>query len=63
MIDRPEEYANDTASTESVMLHFMQNTDFDIVVTIQATSPLTTSEDIDKAIELFLKNKYDSLVT
>lgn len=63
IIDRPEEYANDTASTESVMLHFMQNTDFDIVVTIQATSPLTTSEDIDKAIELFLKNKYDSLVT
>lgn len=63
IIDRPKELANDTSSTESVMLHFMDNVNFDILVTIQATSPFTTNEDIDKAIEQFTKDGNDSLLT
>jgi len=63
IIDRPKEFAKDTSSTESVMIHFMKKVDFDILVSIQATSPLTTSEDIDMAIEQFEKKGNDSLLT
>lgn len=49
---------------ESVIMNFMRHTDdFDILLTFQATSPLTTSEHIDLAIEKFLNKKYDSLLT
>jgi YrbI family 3-deoxy-D-manno-octulosonate 8-phosphate phosphatase len=55
--------ATDTASTESVMLDFMDKVNFDILVTLQATSPLTTTENIDSAIKYFLDNDFDSLLT
>ncbi len=64
VIDRPIEFAQDTSSTESVMLHFMEQVpDFDILNLIQATSPFTTALDLDAAIELFFKNGHDSLLT
>lgn len=63
VLDRPAEYATNTASTASVMIHFMEHIDFDILVTIQATSPLTTSEDLDNAIAQFLANNPDSMLT
>ena len=63
VIDRPAELATDTASTESVMLHFMDQIDFDCLVTIQATSPLLQSNDLDQALEYFLSNKFDSLLS
>ena len=63
IIKRPPELSTDTASTESVMLHFAGAVDFDTVITLQATSPLTTSDDIKKALSLFHKNKFDSLLT
>ena len=63
LIDRPTELATDTASTESVMLHFMDQVDFDCLVTIQATSPLLQSNDLDQALEYFLSNKFDSLLS
>ena len=45
--------ANDTASTESAMLEFskMINDDYDILCLLQATSPLTTSQDINNALK------------
>lgn len=61
--DRPPELATDTASTESVMLHFAEKVPFDLLVTLQATSPLTTSADIDAAINATVEGDYDSLVT
>lgn len=63
IIDRPVELAQDKSSTEDVMLHFMDKVNFDLLVTIQATSPLTDVADIDAAIESFFKNNYDSLLT
>lgn len=62
VIDRPAEFAQDTSSTESVMLHFAEYVDFDILNLIQATSPLTTSEDLDRAIFQFHENGEDSLL-
>ena len=49
---RNGENANDTASTESAMLEFAEkiNHDFDVLCLLQATSPLTTSQDINNAL-------------
>lgn len=49
---RNDENANDTASTESAMLEFAEkiNHDFDVLCLLQATSPLTTSQDINNAL-------------
>lgn len=63
VLDRPAELATDTSSTESVMLHFAERTEFGVLNLIQATSPLTTSEDLDKAIEQFFKEGNDSLLS
>jgi len=63
ILERDPSLATDTASTESVMLDFMNKVSFDILVTIQATSPLTRTEDFDSAIKYFLNNNFDSLLT
>ncbi|WP_291136234.1 acylneuraminate cytidylyltransferase [Flavobacterium sp. UBA7663] len=49
---RNDENANDTASTENAMLEFAEkiNHDFDVLCLLQATSPLTTSQDINNAL-------------
>ena len=63
VILRPTKLASDTASTEDVMLHFMNEVDFDNLVTIQATSPLLTEKDFNNGIKIFQENAYDSLLT
>lgn len=63
VIMRPAEYATDEASTESVMLHFMRHVDFDVMVTIQATSPLLTSHDLDQALVHFHEQQLDSMLS
>lgn len=63
ILERPDGLASDTATTESVMLHFAENVEFDTLITLQATSPLTTASDIQKALSRFTEKKYDSLVT
>lgn len=63
IIKRPDELATDTASTDAVMLHFAEEVKFDTLITLQATSPLTTSSDIKKALDLFHAGGFDSLVT
>lgn len=63
VIDRPNELASDTASTESVMLHCMDNTDFDALITIQATSPMLSSHDLEQAIKQFQLEKLDSMLS
>lgn len=63
IIYRPLEYATDDASTESVMLHFMSENDFDVLVTIQATSPLLTASDLDSAVTQYQELKFDSMLS
>lgn len=63
IIMRPAEYATDQASTESVMLHFMREVPFDTLVTIQATSPLLTAQDLDAAIAQFQAQQLDSMLS
>ena len=63
IIDRPEALASDTASTEVVMLHFMENIEFDVLLTIQATSPMLSSDDLEQAIKQFKQQNLDSMLT
>jgi len=63
VIARPKNLATDVSTTEHVILHFMSLVDFDIVATIQATSPLVSSTDLNLAMEQFLREGSDSLLT
>ncbi len=66
LYDRSKENASDSASTESVMLEFLEKdspSEESEFILIQATNPFTTSDQLSKALELFRKNKYDSVLS
>ena len=63
IIERPATLADDESTTESVMLHFAKTIDFDVLATIQATSPLVQTSDFKKAMKQFENEKLDSLLT
>lgn len=63
IIKRPTNLSDDKTSSEDVLLHFAENVDFDVLVFLQCTSPLTKSVDIDGAIDLYLSKKYDSILS
>ena len=64
-IKRPASIAGDSASSESALLHALSeiktHQTVDLIIFLQATSPLRWSKDIDQALSLFEKNNYDSL--
>lgn len=67
VIDRPDELAGDTASSESAVLHVLDQrrvqglADPDLVVFLQCTSPVRRPEDIDGAVDRLLIDGADSL--
>lgn len=63
IIDRSPETACDTASTELALLEFANNYDFDNIILIQATSPLLSSNDLDKGFEVFSEKDTDSVLS
>ncbi|MFK7872415.1 MAG: HAD hydrolase family protein [Oligoflexales bacterium] len=60
---RPIELADDTESTENVMIDFAKSHPFDYFFLLQATSPLTTSLDIDACYSTLKEEKSDSVLT
>ena len=62
---RSKENATDTASTESAMLEFAQQIqyDFDVLCLLQATSPMTTARDINTTLAKIEIENYDSALT
>lgn len=62
---RSNESATDTASTEMGMKELAEklNYNFDILCLLQATSPLTSREDINNCLHKVIKEKYDSALT
>lgn len=62
---RSVENATDTASTESAMLEFAQQIqyDFDVLCLLQATSPMTTARDINTTLAKIEIENYDSALT
>ena len=63
VIDRSAESASDTASTESAMLEFADQYEFDNIALIQATSPLLCSCDLDRGFEAFQEKETDSVLS
>lgn len=68
---RPPELATDTATTIEVLCHATKqlaaqqliNLEHDNLVLLQPTSPLRTGEDISEAINLFIDNNQQGLVS
>lgn len=64
--NRDAENAQDTSSTESVMLEYIEKSNLaetDYFFLIQATSPLLQSKDIDNMFEKLQKDKSDSALS
>ena len=63
---RPDEFATDTATTESVILDLINSNQFkptDQLILLQATSPLVTSKDLDDALLQLSESEKNSLVS
>jgi len=63
---RNSKNAQDHSSTESVMLEYINQSnlnDQDLMVLVQATSPLTTEKDFTDAIDLYFQNDFDSILS
>ena len=65
IIKRPDELSTDTATTESSVEHYLNSRSKkpDIIVLLQATSPLRPKNSLDEAITYFIKEKFDSLLS
>ncbi len=61
VFDRSTENAQDTSSTESVILEYLANVQADNLILIQATSPLLKSEHIDGMFETLAHSDADSI--
>lgn len=65
IIWRPNELATDTSSSDDALLHAISEIEklgrIDLVIFLQATSPLREKDDIDNAIEKFFSEDSDSL--
>lgn len=65
---RPDELAADTSKTIDAVLHAIRTLksmgeNYDTLVLLQPTQPLRTTDDIDKAIELYYENVENGLVS
>lgn len=63
---RSAENACDTATTESVMLEYINYAHLssdDIFMLVQATSPLTEAKHFSEALQMYMNGKYDSIIT
>ena len=68
IIHRPAELANDTASSESALIHALTEIEKsginpELIVFLQCTSPIRTGLDIDRAIEEMRAENADSLLS
>ena len=63
VVYRPPELATDEATTVSVLQDVLKKIDADVVVVLQATSPIRNDGLIDSCIKRFLDTSADSLAT
>ncbi|GHV07469.1 acylneuraminate cytidylyltransferase [Clostridia bacterium] len=63
VVGRSVDSATDTASTESAMLEFAAQHEFDRIALIQATSPLLVEEDLNGGFKLFESKNIDSVLS
>ncbi len=63
ILDRSIETATDFASTESAMLEFSSQHEFENIVLIQATSPLLVASDLHNGFKAFSEEHTDSVLS
>jgi UDP-2,4-diacetamido-2,4,6-trideoxy-beta-L-altropyranose hydrolase len=68
VIKRPKELAEDHIPLDPVIFHTFKaienkGTQYDIIITIQPTSPLISTKTIDEAIETFIEKNCDTLIS
>ena len=68
VICRPDNISGDNASSESAWLHALEfiesaGIQVDVMIGMQATSPIRETKDLNLALELFYKNGLDSLLS
>lgn len=63
VLERPSKLSTDEATTLSVLQYAVKLVPCDIVVLLQATSPVRKPELIDDCIKEFIDQQYDSLAT
>lgn len=64
LIKRPEELANDTATTFDAIKHTIENLErYEFIVLLQPTSPLRNEKHINEAIELLHVKNADAIIS
>lgn len=63
VIPRSTESSSDKATSETALIEFCTNYIFDNVIFMQATSPLTTKDDINGALQKYLSSEKKSLIS
>lgn len=69
VIKRPKELGEDNVTLDPVIFHAVNSIEkkedikYDFVLTIQPTSPLLTTETLNKTIEIMLNGDYDTLIS
>ena len=63
VLDRPDELAADHSSTFDVLRHALEKIPAELIVLLQATSPIRKTTLVDECIERFLSSGADSLAT
>ncbi|TFH42200.1 MAG: acylneuraminate cytidylyltransferase family protein [ANME-2 cluster archaeon] len=67
IIERPDELARDESPTIDAIFHAIDTikdaSEHDVIILLQPTSPLRNFVDIDTALETFMKNDCDSLIS
>lgn len=66
VLKRPNDISDDKATTESAIKHFISSYNFDkktICILLQPTSPLRPKNSLDKILNTFIQNRYDSMLS
>lgn len=69
IVDRPKALAGDSVTLDPVVFHAVQEMEqrkqlrYDIVITMQPTSPLLSVETLTKAVVFFLNGNYDTVIS
>ena len=63
IISRSKKSETDTASTEILLNEFLKKHNCDILILLQATNIFIKQKDLSDAIDKFIKDKYDSMLS
>ena len=63
VIGRSKKSSTDKAQSEVAISEFLKNYDYKTIYFVQLTNIFLTKKDIDKSLEIYFKNNYDSMLS